>query len=47
MVLQFIINTIKACVAFFWYPLKERCCYCIDSVDKKLNPYKDESYTNV
>ncbi|EGR30968.1 hypothetical protein IMG5_119830 [Ichthyophthirius multifiliis] len=40
-------NAIKSCLAFFWYPVKERCCLCIDNCDKKLNPWKDPSYTHV
>ncbi|KAM3147439.1 hypothetical protein pb186bvf_000246 [Paramecium bursaria] len=40
-------GAIRACLAFCWYPCKERCCGCIDSCDKKLNPWKDDGYTGV
>lgn len=48
MIIQCIYNTItgiKNCIVFSlascWYPMKERCCNCCESCDKKMNPYKD------
>ncbi len=46
-IIQKLCAAIKVCIAFFWYPLKERCCFCIDRCDKRLNPYKDHAYSNV
>ena len=38
---------VRDCLAIFWYPVKERCCICIDRCDKRMNPWKDPSYSHV
>eukprot|EP01017_Pseudomicrothorax_dubius_P035377 TRINITY_DN4943_c0_g1_i4.p2 TRINITY_DN4943_c0_g1~~TRINITY_DN4943_c0_g1_i4.p2 ORF type:complete len:101 (+),score=16.55 TRINITY_DN4943_c0_g1_i4:298-600(+) len=45
--LSFIFNTIRSVLAFIWYPIKERCLACCQSCDRRLNPYRDPSYSNV
>ena len=37
----------RDCLAFFWYPCKERCNNCLDDCDRKMNPWKDPSYSHV
>ena len=40
-------NCVKRCCTCWWYPVKERCFGCCDSLDRKLNPYKDMAYETV
>ncbi|KAL4491838.1 hypothetical protein ABPG72_006093 [Tetrahymena utriculariae] len=46
-VIVFVCRAVRDCLAFVWYPCKERCCNCIDDCDKKMNPWKDASYSHV
>ncbi|CAK55571.1 unnamed protein product (macronuclear) [Paramecium tetraurelia] len=42
-----ICTCIRECLAFIWYPCKERCCGCLDNCDKHYNQWKDEGFTDV
>ena len=33
-------TAIRACLAAFWYPMKERCYSCCDDCDKKITNVK-------
>ena len=42
-----IVGCFLMCIAFFWFPLKEKTMQSVDFCDKSMHPWKDVAYHEI